>query len=96
MNRSEHLLTCLSEECAKVQKAVAKAQRFGLSNYHPEKAITNAQEIAKECCDVIAIIEMLEEEGIIEKSGTLQAIEGKKIRVNAYMAVAKECGTLTD
>jgi len=32
MNRTEHLLVCLAEECAEVGQAVAKALRFGLDD----------------------------------------------------------------
>lgn len=30
MNKAEHLLTCLAEECAEIQQAVSKALRFGV------------------------------------------------------------------
>ena len=36
MNREEHLLTILSEECAEVIKDVSKALRFGLDDYPPD------------------------------------------------------------
>ncbi len=95
MNKTEHLLTCLAEECAEIQQAVTKSLRFGLDDGYPCKTkTTNAEDIAKECIDVIAIIEMLEDEGIIKKIGTIQAIEQKKVKVKHYMEYAKERGTL--
>lgn len=95
MNRNEHLLACLSEECGEIQQAVGKALRFGLDDGHPEKFTTNAQDIAKECQEVIAIIEMLESNGIIERTKTRKAIDEKKVKVLRYMAYAESRGTLT-
>lgn len=94
MNKTEHLLTCLAEECAEIQQAVTKALRFGL--HDDFKETTPAQDIARECCDLIAVIEMLEEAGIIKKAGTIYAIEQKKARVLHYMEYAKEHGTLSE
>jgi NTP pyrophosphatase (non-canonical NTP hydrolase) len=94
MNRTEHLLTCLMEECAEVQKAAAKALRFGLENGSPDTQTTNAQDIAKECTDLIAIMEMLEMEHIIKAFRLFPSINEKKVKVNTYMEKAKEWGTL--
>lgn len=94
MNKVEHLLVCLAEECAEIQQAVSKALRFGLDDGAPGGEITNAQDIAKECCDIVALIDLLEEEGVIYNSGTIQAIEQKKAKVKRYMEYAKMRGTL--
>ena len=45
MNRQEHLLIKLIEECAEVQKAAAKALEFGLENKNPDTRLSNAKEI---------------------------------------------------
>ncbi len=92
MNDTEHLLVCLAEECAEIQQAVAKALRFGLEDNY--KNTTPAADIARECCDLIAVIELLEEAGVIRKTGTIQEIEKKKARVRYYMEYAREHGTL--
>ena len=94
MNRTEHLLTCLAEECAEVQQAVAKALRFGLGDGYPGALTTNAQDISHEFSDVLAIIEMLEAENLIERQHDTHAIERKKGRVLAFMEYAEERGTL--
>jgi len=95
MNKREHLLACLIEEAAEIQQAATKALRFGTEDGYPGGNTTNAEDIAIECCDIIAVIEMLEECGIIEKSGTLQAINAKKARVSQFMEYAKTTGALT-
>lgn len=93
MTETEHLLVCLAEECAEIQHAVGKALRFGPQDDF--KATTPAENIARECCDMIAVIEMLEEAGVIEKTGSIQAIEQKKARVRHYMEYARAHGALT-
>jgi len=88
------MLTCLAEECAEVQQAVAKALRFGLDDGYPGAASTNAQDIAREFHDVLAIVEMLEEAGALERPTDTHAIERKKARVSEYMDYAERRGSL--
>lgn len=95
MNRTEHLLACLAEECAEVQHAVAKALRFGLDDGYPGAASTNAQDIAREFQDVLAVVEMLEDEGALDCTTDLEAIDRKKARVSEYMGYAESVGSLT-
>lgn len=95
MNLTEHLLTCLAEECAEVQQAVSKALRFGMDDGRPESQTTNAQDIARELVDVLAIVEMLEEAGVITLPKNKEArIIQKKIRVVDCMKYAKARGVL--
>jgi hypothetical protein len=97
MNKTEHLLTCLIEECAEIQKSAAKALRFGLDNNAPNSDSTNADDISTEIYDLIAVIEMLKEENIIPSINTKESkslINMKKEKVKKYMNYAKERGTL--
>jgi NTP pyrophosphatase (non-canonical NTP hydrolase) len=98
VNKTEHLLTCLIEECAEVQKAAAKALRFGLEDHASDSDVSNAEDIAVEICDLIAVVEMLEKEKIIPnirfKNETL--IPEKKNKVIRYMDYARERKTLED
>lgn len=95
MNKAEHLLTCLIEECAEVQQAATKALRFGLDDGHPEGTATNEQDLMKEISHFTAVAELLQEENIL----TLPMFSGpeynaKKERVRAYMSYAARRGTL--
>jgi len=94
MNKVEHLLTCLVEECAEVQQAVCKAQRFGLDDGYPGSVTTNAQDIVKECTELIAVVEMLQEEGVITGVGLFSSKYEKKERVKQYMKYAESRGML--
>ena len=95
MNRTEHLLSCLAEECAEVAQRVSKALRFGLDEVQPGQPHTNAQRIGQEFNDLLAVVEMLEEEGTLERPTDTHAIERKKAKVLSFMEYAEQCGTLT-
>jgi len=95
VDKIEHLLVCLIEECAEVQKAVSKALRFGLDDHAPDNpTITNDIDIANECVDLLAIIEMLRDENIIPSQNTSQMLQAKKDKVAKYMKYAEERGSL--
>ncbi|MBU4427646.1 MAG: hypothetical protein L6406_04850 [Desulfobacterales bacterium] len=95
MNTTEHLLTCLAEECAELQQAISKALRFGLQDRYPGASTTNAQDIAKESIDVLAVIDLLQEQGIITQPRETKAMyDAKRKRVNEYMKYAKITGAL--
>ena len=91
MNRTEHLLTKLMEECAEVTQEASKASIFGLQEVMPGQPFTNCERIVKELNDLWAICEML---GIA--SVDREAIAAKKVKVEKYMAYARSIGTLED
>jgi hypothetical protein len=94
MNKVEHLLVCLAEECSEVAQAATKALRFGLNDKGPNHELTNAEYIAREFNDVIAVVKMLEELGLIPLCHSPISQKAKKDRVILYMEYAKRCGTL--
>lgn len=94
MNRTEHLLTCLAEECAEVAHRVSKALRFGLAEVQPEQTLTNAERIGLEFRDLLAVFEMLEEECGLYMHCDKLGIEFKKNKVRKFMEYSEQCGTL--
>lgn len=94
MNKSEHLLSCLAEECAEVAQRVSKALRFGLTEVQPGQPLSNAERIAQELNDLIAVVELLEEAGLVPRTGTVLAIEQKKIKVRHFMEYAEQIGAI--
>ena len=101
MNKIEHLLVCLSEECSEVIKLVDKSLRFGIeSDYLGDLKGTNKQEIIKELNDIQSVIELLNDNGIDLQPNSLDeqeiAIEKKKTKVLRYMEYAKSIGTLRE
>ena len=90
MNRTEHLLFKLAEECAEVTQEASKAAIFGMDEVMPGQPLTNRERVIKELNDIWAIVEMLELQRVDRAH-----IDGKKLKVQHYMNYAeKECGTL--
>lgn len=98
MNRTEHLLSIVVEECAEVALRCSKAMRFGLDDAEPGQKFTNAQRICAEYNDLVAVLEMLNDElGLPDllHSQWRQAISVKKSKLK-FLLYSRECGTLTD
>jgi len=95
MTNQEHLLACLSEECAEVIKNVNKALRFGLEDRHPDKTETNFELISHELNDVYGVIELLGEYGVCFTLNSMQ-VDAKKKKVKRYMEYARSKGAIKD
>ena len=107
MNRLEHLLDILGEECSEVHQRGSKAMRFSLTEIQPDSAanpegLTNAQRIIREYWDVCAMMEMVHRERPAEFAELLDFpkasihIELKKAKVERFLALSKEMGTLNE
>jgi NTP pyrophosphatase (non-canonical NTP hydrolase) len=98
MTRTEHLLTCLAEECAEVGQRVTKALRFGLSEVQAGQSRTNAERIFDELVDLAAVTQMLQRAGAIPdvpnytEAGKL--IAAKIDRVERWLGYSAGCGTV--
>ena len=93
MNRTEHLLTILGEECAEIAQRASKALRFGLDEVQPGKDLTNEQRIWKEMSDLAAVAEMLIAlRGRGGREGS--EIGAKEAKGVGFLAYSKQCGTL--
>lgn len=100
MNRLEHLLCILAEECAEVAQNASKAQRFGLDDCEPGQQLTNEERIWNELNDLHAVAEMLLKEREFANNGQSRGldkgkIEAKKQRVEKYLLYSEARGTLT-
>ena len=94
MNRLEHLLTILIEECAEVQQAATKSLRFGLeSDYGSET--TNEEDLNCELNQLIAMAEMLQKEGV-NLTNDAKIRDAKIEKVEEYLIYSKECGALQE
>ena len=94
MNRTEHLLVTLMEECAEVQQACSKALRFGLSDSYPGKSESNANHIIRELTELLAIIDMLSEAKVLSNNINPDIKQLKIDKVEHWLKYAKKQGTI--
>ncbi|MBN9462265.1 MAG: hypothetical protein J0H00_13715 [Burkholderiales bacterium] len=95
MNRLDHLLWILAEECGEVAHRASKAARFGMCEVQPGQLTTNAERILGEWYHAIAAIEMLIDEGHLtlpSEPEVRAAIERKKLQVAQYFSYSALCG----
>lgn len=97
MTRTEHLLTILAEDCTEIGQRASKALRFSLAEVQPGQELSNADRIMYEFYDLLAIMEMLEDDGIFPAiwQRNVAAIEAKKAKVERFLLHSAEVGTLT-
>ena len=87
----EYLLTCLIEELSEVQKEVCKCLRFTTEDTFQGES--NVERVRKEFSEVMAIIELLQDEGIHIFPIT-DIAEDKKRRLEHWMAYSRKLGAL--
>lgn len=92
MNTEKYLLTCLAEECAELAQAASKAIRFGLENAAEPDKPTNLQRINEELMDILAVIEILDDSGILVQTGSRDYLDTKKSKVYKMLYLSGELG----
>jgi hypothetical protein len=97
MNRTEHLLTCLAEECDEVGQRVMKALRFGLTETQAGQPLNNADRIVEELHDLLAVAAILGREGVLANPTMMPQgkIATKLEKIEKYMAISRAQGALT-
>lgn len=95
MNRLQLLLNKLAEEGAEVAQIALKTAQFGLVEMCPGQPFTNAQRTHQEIDDLLAAVEMLNEEYNFGYIPNRERIEAKKAKVNKFAAYSESLGMVT-
>lgn len=90
MNKQEHLLSILAEECAEVAHRASKALRFGLDEIQPGQSLSNKERIELELADLMAVVALLD--FTIRRKDALL----KKEKIENFLRLSKKLGTLQD
>lgn len=96
MNRTEHLFCILGEEAAEVVQRSSKIMRFGVSEIQPNQLRDNSERLLGEIADLLAVKEMLEEEGALKKVDLRPLMDLKKKKVEKFLEYSRKQGTLQD
>jgi NTP pyrophosphatase (non-canonical NTP hydrolase) len=67
-SKTKEVMDILQEECAEVIQAVSKISRFGIDNVKPGKPKTNREHLEEELGDMLAMIDILKEQGIVSST----------------------------
>jgi NTP pyrophosphatase (non-canonical NTP hydrolase) len=59
------IMSITQEECAECIQAISKIFRFGFDGQHPDKVISNKQQLEEEIGDLLAMIDLMKLNGII-------------------------------
>jgi len=89
MNKQQEIMDILQEECAEVIQAVSKARRFGLDNAH-KSGKTQRENLVTEVGDVLCMIELLTEHGVIDAPSVQAAIRSKREKLHQWSNIFKE------
>jgi NTP pyrophosphatase (non-canonical NTP hydrolase) len=87
--RVQETLLILQEECAEVTQAVSKCFRFGLDNFKPGKPATNQEHLETEIGDLLAMIDILNDLGVVETTRLDQAKQAKKEKLKQWSNLYK-------
>jgi hypothetical protein len=92
MNRMQLLLNKLAEEGAEVAQIALKTAQFGLAETCPGQPLTNAERTHQEIDDLMAAVEMLNEELGFGYKPNRERIDAKKAKVNKFAAYSESLG----
>ena len=95
MNRCQLLLTKLAEEGCEISQIALKTQQFGMHEICPGQPLTNAQRIHLELDDLMAAIQMLNDEYGLMYLPNQERIKAKIAKVNKFAQYSVELGEVT-
>lgn len=85
MNKAtQETLDILQEECGEVIVEVSKCRRFGLESTHYKTGIKHYKMLEMEIGDVLAMVDILLDQGVLSRSGLDQAIQAKKEKLKQW------------
>jgi len=89
MNESEkQILLICQEECAEVTQAISKVFRFGMDSEYNGR--TNLQRLTEEAGDLICMLGLMMETGLLDESAVEKAALQKRNKLQEWSNVFKE------
>lgn len=84
-NRQREILLIAQEECAEVTQAISKTFRFGLLERYADKS--NQERLEEEVGDLMCMIELMQDSGIIDPEFVRAASLKKKIKLEKWSTI---------
>jgi NTP pyrophosphatase (non-canonical NTP hydrolase) len=85
------ILTIAQEECAEVIQVISKIHRFGIGNEHvgSQRGITNTEKLEEEVGDLLAMIDLLVDNGILRTEKLAEAKQRKIDKLHIWSNIFK-------
>jgi NTP pyrophosphatase (non-canonical NTP hydrolase) len=83
----KEVMDILQEECAEVIQAVSKISRFGIDNFKPGKPKTNREHLEEELGDMLAMIDIMLEKGVVNSGNLDIAKQAKKEKLKQWSKI---------
>ena len=87
MDRIKEIMLILQEECAEVTQAVSKCFRFGLAECYPGTDTTNRDRLEEEIGDLLAMIALLEQAGVVTEAGLHASFNNKIAKLKRWSKI---------
>lgn len=81
----DEVLTILNEECAEVVQRACKSKRFGPHEIQPGQLFTNAWRLGLEVGDLLFMIELAKQAGLINEHAIAEGMRRKPQQLATYM-----------
>jgi NTP pyrophosphatase (non-canonical NTP hydrolase) len=89
-SQTKEVMDILQEEAAEVIQAVSKCSRFGIDNYKPGKPKTNREHLEEELGDLLAMVDIMLDKGIVSQAKLDEAKENKKYKLKKWSNIFDE------
>ena len=86
----QEALDILQEECAEVIVEVSKCRRFGLDSKHYKTGLTHSVMLETEVGDVLALIDILIEQDVLDTTTLDIAKEAKKEKLKQWSKIYEQ------
>jgi NTP pyrophosphatase (non-canonical NTP hydrolase) len=87
-NKDREILLILQEECAEVTQAISKVFRFGVNDEY--KGVTNKQHLEEEIGDLMCMIDLLIDSGVVNETEILTARREKLQKLHLWSTIFEE------
>ena len=88
-DKIKEALGILQEECAEVIVEVSKCNRFGMSSKHYKTGIQHSKMLEMEIGDVLAMVDILVDQGVLDRDELDIAIQNKKEKLKLWSNIYK-------
>ena len=86
---TQETLLITQEECAEVTQAISKIMRFGLNDAWPKDGPNNKSRLEEEVGDLLCMIDIMIERGIISDSPVNAARQAKREKLKIWSGIFK-------